>query len=346
MFTDTEKKQLYIFTAVAYGLPFLFGFYMWYGAGKDLDLSVFPNAQMFYPAAGAILALLVTRKGDGLLPRRFFTGYLVITLVMVLICFASMAVPQPAWATLVQFPIIVGSVAAWILLLTDKKDKRAAYGLRFKNVKASVLCVLLFLLLYTGRSVVSFALAGQFSQVGVIFSSPQSWIVLVALIPNFFLIFLAFFGEEYGWRYFLQPLLQKRFGLRKGVLLLGVVWGLWHLPIDFFYYAKGYGLQAALGQQITCITLGIFFAYAYMKTDNIWVPVILHMLNNNLVPVFSQNFAADVLEDQVVTWASLLPSLLLNGLVFGLFLLSKVFNEKRGPSSEEAVTGTDAASEQ
>ena len=57
------------------------------------------------------------------------------------------------------------------------------------------------------------------------------------LIPLFFLSFSAFFGEEYGWRFFFQPLLQKRFGLKGGVLILGVLWGLWHLPLNIFYYS-------------------------------------------------------------------------------------------------------------
>lgn len=49
---------------------------------------------------------------------------------------------------------------------------------------------------------------------------------------------LVFFGEEYGWRYFLWPKLQNRFGKRKGVLLLRILWGLWHLPLNFFSWIK------------------------------------------------------------------------------------------------------------
>ena len=67
-----------------------------------------------------------------------------------------------------------------------------------------------------------------------------------------------------------------------------------------------------LAQQITRITLGVF-AYAYMKTENIWDPVILHYLNNNLVPIFSGNYTASVFENQSITWGGLLISLVVNG---------------------------------
>lgn len=100
---------------------------------------------------------------------------------------------------------------------------------------------------------------------------------------------MAFFGEEYGWRYYLQPLLQKKFGLKGGVILLGCVWAVWHLPIDFFYYTTpDMGLAALASQFVTCISLGIFMAYTYMKTQNIWVPIIIHFLNNNMVVVFQE----------------------------------------------------------
>lgn len=81
-------------------------------------------------------------------------------------------------------------------------------------------------------------------------------------------------------------------------------------------------------QIVTCITLGIFFAYAYMKTENIWVPVILHFLNNNLVMVFSGDYTAEVLENQVVGWGDVLLSLFLNGVIFGIFLFTKEFRKE------------------
>ncbi|MCS4523181.1 CPBP family intramembrane metalloprotease [Clostridium botulinum] len=45
------------------------------------------------------------------------------------------------------------------------------------------------------------------------------------------------FGEEYGWRYFLQTAFQERLGKRKGIIFLGIIWGIWHLPLNLFYYS-------------------------------------------------------------------------------------------------------------
>ncbi len=36
-------------------------------------------------------------------------------------------------------------------------------------------------------------------------------------------------GEEFGWRGFAHPRMVRRFGLVRGSLILGAVWGLWHL---------------------------------------------------------------------------------------------------------------------
>ncbi len=45
------------------------GLLMWYGSSRHYDLSTFPNAQMYYPAAGVMLGVLFTQKG-----MRWFQG--------------------------------------------------------------------------------------------------------------------------------------------------------------------------------------------------------------------------------------------------------------------------------
>lgn len=324
-----EKKRLRIYLLIAYGVTFLMGALMWYGYTAEKELSVFPNAQMFYPAAGVIVALLLTKKREAQIPKRFFISYLIVTGLMVACAIGNLLANQRLAVGIMQAVMMGGGIVCGILLLTEKKEVRDAYGLKGKNWKVSVFCILLFVGLYVLRVAIACGVSGQLGTLKDVAVNPMTWIMLVNIAINFFFIFPAFFGEEYGWRYYLQPLLQKRYGKRLGVLILGVVWGLWHLPVDFFYYTTpDSGLIAVAAQQITCITISIFFAYAYMKTENIWVPVIMHMLNNNLVPVLSGNYSADVLQNQVMTWGSLIPALVLNGLIFGGFLFAKEFRGK------------------
>lgn len=339
MYTQTEKRQFIIFLLMAYGLTYVLGLLMWYGNASGVDVSAFPNAQMMYPAAGVALAYLITGKKEQKLPKAFYVVFIILTVIMAVMAVVSVFVELPslgtaeasvsAWTLLIQMVLIVGSIICWIALIASGRERRENGGLRWKKTGASIFCVVLFFVIYMLRNVISYALGGQLSDIMQTFAQPYTWINLAALIPNFFLVFVAFFGEEYGWRYYMQPYLQRKFGLRGGVILLGVVWGLWHLPVDFFYYTTpDMGLIMAVSQQVTCIFLGIFLAYAYMKTNNIWVSVIIHFLNNNLIPVVSANYSADVLENQQVTWAGVFFSLILNALCFGWFLLSKQFKQK------------------
>lgn len=93
-FMQTEKKQLLIYVIIAYGITYVMGLLMWYSYGKGLDLSAFPNAQMLYPAAGVMMAYLITKKGDKNLPTAFFIFFVALTAVLVVCTAASVLAPQ------------------------------------------------------------------------------------------------------------------------------------------------------------------------------------------------------------------------------------------------------------
>ena len=315
-FTATEKRQLAIFFAIAFGVPYLMGIPMAFVARAGADTSGFANAQMFYPAAGAMLALLATRRGDRALPRRFYIGFLALTGVMALTALAALLQPQLALlaSTLVMMG---GSVVCWVLFFWDGTARRTVGGLRLIGAggRGIVSTVLLFLALYLGRYLILIVLAKladptvTLAQMGFSSDPVYSLLVLLSLPLSFFLAFAPFFGEEYGWRAFLQPLLQKRFGPRAGAVLLGVLWGLWHLPLNIFYYSPATWVQSLTNQIALCVCLAAFFGYAQHKTRTVWVPVMLHFLNNNLIAVFAGS--ADVISNQVLRWADVALSVVL-----------------------------------
>ena len=157
---QTEKKQLLIYVIIAYGITYVMGLLMWYSYGKGLDLSAFPNAQMLYPAAGVMMAYLITKKGDKNLPTAFYIFFVALTAVLVVCTAASvlapqnrdlMSMPYSQWAPIMEYVIIGGSVIFWILLLQSGKEKRRSYGLNSEHWNISIRMILLFIGLYLLR---------------------------------------------------------------------------------------------------------------------------------------------------------------------------------------------------
>jgi membrane protease YdiL (CAAX protease family) len=80
-------------------------------------------------------------------------------------------------------------------------------------------------------------------------SSMIAWIIpeffgeerVSTYLPSVFIfplwiIMVTFIGggqEEIGWRGYIMPYLEKKFGLIFGGLILGIVWAIWHLPLWF-----------------------------------------------------------------------------------------------------------------
>ncbi len=88
-------------------------------------------------------------------------------------------------------------------------------------------------------------------------------------------------GEEAGWRGFLYPQLINRFGITKGILLGGVIWGLWHLPLtvtghNYGTVYFGYPVFGVLAMCLFCIASGICMAWLVYKTNSIWPAALCH----------------------------------------------------------------------
>lgn len=89
------------------------------------------------------------------------------------------------------------------------------------------------------------------------------------------------FGEEYGWRLYLQDLLVAEYGKLKGVILLGVVWGLWHAPVVIMGWTyPGYGMVGLVVFTFFTTILGVLLSYSVMLSGSIWVSSYIHAINN------------------------------------------------------------------
>lgn len=94
-----------------------------------------------------------------------------------------------------------------------------------------------------------------------------------------FSMFLAV-GETAGWTGFLCPQLKSRFGSKKGLIIGGCLYGVWHFPIITFtgyQYGFGYFGFPITGLIVFCITSTAFLIicdWLYEKGECIWIPAL------------------------------------------------------------------------
>ena len=314
-------------------MPFLLGGLIYYGKSKGLDISLLPAFQMLTPALAVSLIILNGRKERNPKVKRAFLTYVFFTGLFLLASIASLFMKNLPQNVLV----IVFSLAFLVAIVSMPKDLRKAYGLDLSHKKRILGVLGIFLVLYFLRGALG-SLAEKNFQEFLTYLTWNKLVFVLALVVNFPLSFIFFFGEEFGWRFYLQPLLQKKFGMVQGTLLLGLAWGIWHLPLNlFFYSAPGSGLMSLVNQLFVCVSYGIFFSFAYNYSKSIWTPVLIHYFNNNLILLFSKNMDPSIIENQVLTWPSVLVTGLLMLVFFGSFILSP-YNRKplhRRPDLEE-----------
>jgi len=125
---------------------------------------------------------------------------------------------------------------------------------------------------------------------------PQHWIVLPGL-SGFFPGSLFFsvmgvlagtIGEEVGWRGFAQPRLQKRYGALKASILVGLVWGtfhLWILPICHCMSVT----DVLVTQYFRLIATAVIYAWIYNSTKgSLFLVMVAHAAHNITVDLMPQ----------------------------------------------------------
>ncbi|MGZ3460412.1 MAG: CPBP family intramembrane glutamic endopeptidase, partial [Archangium sp.] len=93
------------------------------------------------------------------------------------------------------------------------------------------------------------------------------------------------FGEEWGWRGYLLERLRP-LGQWRALVLSGVIWGLWHAPVNLLGY--NYAQHRATGFlffTVFCVLTGILLGWMRLATGSIWPAVLAHGSVNALAPI-------------------------------------------------------------
>ena len=115
----------------------------------------------------------------------------------------------------------------------------------------------------------------------------------VLLAPLVFVNHILAFGEEVGWRGYLLPLLCRKFGVTRGIIIDGVLWGAVHAPLVAFgvNYARDYPGAPWSGMLMMIVfatSVGVFLSWLTIKTKSIIPASISHGVINALreAPLF------------------------------------------------------------
>lgn len=121
----------------------------------------------------------------------------------------------------------------------------------------------------------------RFLMVWIAFSIQEPISILYMLL-NLPLFIIGGGFEEIGWRGYLQPKLEKETGYLVSVLIVGVIWSIWHLPL---WLISG-TVQSALpfaAYTFLAIILSFSFTTLYKYTKNVFLCVFSHAWFNGCI---------------------------------------------------------------
>ena len=247
--------EIGIFAVIAFGLAWLACLPLWFsaeGIGDPFLLLACGSAMMFTPLIGSIIASIIQRRrararGEVLASAPRYFGYWPLrsfgrVIGMTIAAFFGIMV-------LVVLGYLVSAAFGWLAL---DLDGLSGFTAQLETIPGTdslptAAAIAIYLLLMFVSSV---------ANVGVTI------------------------GEEFGWRGWLLTSLRP-LGTWPALLIIGVVWGLWHSPLILLGYNFGRPDVTGVGFMVGgCIMVGILFGWLRLRTGSIWPAVFAHAALN------------------------------------------------------------------
>ena len=247
--------EIGIFAVAAFGLAWLACLPLWFsaeGIGDPALLLTCGSAMMFTPLIASIIASIVQRRraragGEVLASAPRYFGFWPLrsfgrVIGMAIASFFGIMV-------LVVLGYLVSAAFGW---LTLDLDGLSGFKARLETIP--------------GANTMPTAAAIAVYLLMMLVSSAGNVVVTI--------------GEEFGWRGWLLTSLRP-LGTWPALLIIGVVWGLWHAPLILLGYNFGRpdisGLALMVGG---CVMVGILFGWLRLRTGSVWPAVFAHAALN------------------------------------------------------------------
>ena len=126
----------------------------------------------------------------------------------------------------------------------------------------------------------------------------QDWPASYAALGFFPIALLIYFGEEIGWRGFALPRLMQRYSAVTASLILGAVWGAFHIALNLHrpYFAA---LNFAF-----LVAISVILTWLFLRTKSIILTTVLYAVFNTWLQVFlvGQDTEKQFMVPLAITW--------------------------------------------
>lgn len=346
-------RRVGAFLGLTFGLTGVLNLILWLTVGYTAHpgLGLLLQLQMLLPAFSAILLELFFFEESALYALRqekdrvcwffyFFLGYTVLYVLACAMALLSDDLVIPA-AAVTQIATLLGLLVLGGVRLLSSRESFARARLAGGKFKYWLLFGVGFVLFYGAQVALNAVLGlGEMVNVPALMQELLLPETLAAMTPGVFVLltgvqavllapFIALliaFGEEYGWRGYLQDALLG-LGRVRGIALLGVIWGLWHAPIIAMgHNYPGYPLLGILLMTIYCVGLAFVLGYVVFKSGSVLLAAYLHALNNQVLSFLFVMVNAP--KNPILSFGAGIYGLLTLALVTALLLRDPVWREK------------------
>jgi uncharacterized protein len=296
-------RQVGLFIGLTFGFTYALDLVLQLTGGYGSpSTTVFLQLQMFLPAFFAIfLGMFIFTDSpfyfhkpmpNGRVDRARGFFYLYMALTLVFVALAVISVLAPAQQSLVSqlqtLVMIVGLLGLVFFRIFKGKEAFARANMRGGRFLDWVIyggAIVAFLALQTGLNAL-FHLGTSVdpdqlaAQLGVQMAGSTLVIILAfqMILEGSLIGLIIAFGEEYAWRGFLQAQLI-RLGKKRGVLLVGLIWGAWHYPVIWMgHNYPGHPIAGTFLMTLFCVLLAFVLGHAVLKTGSVWLAAFMHAL--------------------------------------------------------------------
>ncbi len=153
-----------------------------------------------------------------------------------------------------------------------------------RNIKWYLLAFGLPLIFFSARILLPVIISGHSDWLGgFTFQNVLASVFMLAALSAVQSIGLL--GEELGWRGYMNQKMEPLFGKIGTCLFGGVLWSLWHLPMDLGGWLDGEStfsdsMMMCGGRMLLLTSFGTFLMWLTKKTDSIFPAVVAHFMFN------------------------------------------------------------------